>query len=121
VSGALKPCVKCGGSGNLEWSRDGEVAWVRCSKCGLESPLKYSGSEAAKWWNAGEERTVATTPSQGLDAATVEQAAISLIVDLCGAGASQSSTNVRVVEDHLRQFARALATDPHQHGGGHGQ
>jgi hypothetical protein len=42
----------------------------------------------------------------------VEAEAISLIVDLCGVGASQSATNVRVVEDHLRQFARQIAAHP---------
>lgn len=42
--------------------------------------------------------------------AEIEVAAVDLIVDLCGPGASQSGTNVRVVEDHLRQFARTLST-----------
>lgn len=47
--------------------------------------------------------------------ALIEQEAIDLIVDLIGPGASQSGTNCRVVEDHLRQFLRNvsnLATAP---------
>lgn len=50
--------------------------------------------------------------------AVVEAAAISLIVDLCGPGASQSATNVRVVEDHLRQFASTLSADAIRQGEG---
>ena len=43
------------------------------------------------------------------DTVSVTQAAIDLVVDLCGAGASRSATNLRVVEDHLKQFARLHA------------
>jgi hypothetical protein len=42
----------------------------------------------------------------------VGQEAIDLLVDLCGPGSSQSGTNCRVVEDHLKQFARAIAPKP---------
>lgn len=45
----------------------------------------------------------------GLRKALIEQEAIDLVVDLCGPGASQSGTNCRVVEDHLKQFARNFA------------
>ena len=46
---------------------------------------------------------------EGLRKALIEQEAIDLVVDLCGPGASQSGTNCRVVEDHLKQFARNFA------------
>lgn len=37
----------------------------------------------------------------------VEQEAVDIITDLIGSGAASSGTNCRVVEDHLKQFARA--------------
>jgi len=65
-----------------------------------------------------EQRALATHSAAPMAAADVEAEAISLIVDLCGAGASQSATNVRVVEDHLRQFARQIAAHPSTQEGG---
>lgn len=50
----LLPCPFCGGEAEIAES---EESFIRCRKCGIESPSFYSGGEkqnsknAVKYWN----------------------------------------------------------------------
>lgn len=102
-----KACPFCGTAEPVGGSTLDEQYYVMCRNDDCFGMVGYfrDQQEADEAWN-----TRAAPPAMDREA-VVEAAAISLIVDLCGPGASQSATNVRVVEDHLCQFASTLSAD----------
>ncbi|MET1083786.1 MAG: hypothetical protein ABWY12_12180 [Burkholderiales bacterium] len=84
---------------------------MRCR--GVTASWSDVDEDDRKEWQASADAVLSAAPTpptlSGNLRALVEQEAVDIIADLNGPAAAQSGTNCRVVEDHLKQFARNLA------------
>lgn len=106
MSEALKPCPFCNGPAvNVagEYITCGSPTFLSCAGRSVRADIKD--------WNTR------ATPSQRLDAATVERLREALRATRGWVVTCSESTQAR---KDLRFIDAALATDPHQHGGGKG-
>ena len=116
MSGELKPCPFCGGQGELTGFAAPEF-WVHCSAIGCKAGTEAFGSKerAIAAWNRR------ATPSQGLDAATVERCAQVAEAFEGSAALERCDDPTSATGSEIADRIRALATDPHQHGAGNGE